>query len=52
MFILKIISIIYTAVILLYFISLDCKLKDASESVGCKIISLLQAGTLAYIIMD
>ena len=49
---LKIISIIYIVLILIYFVSLDCKTKYASESVGFKILSLLQAAVLAYIIMN
>ena len=50
--VLKIVSIIYIALILIYFISIDCKTKDVSESIGFKILSLLQAGVLAYIIMN
>lgn len=49
---LKVISMIYMVSILIYFIWLDCKTKDVSESVGFKILSFLQAGTLAYIIMN
>ena len=52
MIVLKVISLIYTALVLLYYIYLDCKSKNASESVDCKIVSLLQAGTLVYIIMN
>lgn len=52
MIVLKLISIIYIAAILFYFINLDCKTKNASESLGFKILALLQAGTLAYIIMN
>ena len=52
MIVLKVISIIYTALVLLYYIHFDCKSKDVGESIDCKIVSLLQAGTLAYIIMN
>lgn len=51
MLVLKIISIIYMTVILLCFISLDCKTNDVSESTKGKILSILQAGALAYIII-
>ena len=50
--VLKIVSIMYIAFILICFIFIDCKTKDVSESVGLKILSLLQAGALAYIIMN
>ena len=49
---LKIVSMIYTSLVLMFFISSDCKAKDASESIGSKILLLLQAGTLAYIVMN
>lgn len=52
MSVLKIVSIIYIAFILICFIFLDCKTKDVSESICFKILSLLQAGVLAYIIMN
>jgi len=52
MLVLKVVSIIYVALVLLYFVRLDCKSKDKGENLGCKIISLLQAGILAYIIMN
>ena len=50
--VLKMVSMIYIALMLIYFMSLDCKTKDGSESVGFKILSLLQAGVLAYMIMN
>lgn len=49
---LKIVCMIYIALILIYFISLDCKSKDVTERIGSKILSLLQAAVLAYIIMN
>lgn len=48
---LKIISMIYTAWVLIRFVWLDCKSEDASESVIYKIFSLLQSVVLAYIII-
>ena len=48
---LKIISMIYTAWVLIRFVWLDCKSGDASESVIYKIFSLLQSVVLAYIII-
>lgn len=48
---LKIISMIYTAWVLIRFVWLDCKSGDASESVIYKILSLLQSVVLAYIII-
>ena len=48
---LKIISMIYTAWVLIRFVGLDCKSGDASESVIYKIFSLLQSVVLAYIII-
>lgn len=48
---LKIISIIYTALVLMGFVWLDCKSEYASESGVYKIFSLLQSVTLAYIII-
>lgn len=52
MFALKIISIIYTALLLIFFLSLGRQSKDISESIGYKVLSLMQAGALAYIIMN
>ena len=48
---LKLISLIYTAWVLIRFVWLDCKSEDASESVIYKIFSLLQSVVLAYIII-
>ena len=48
---LKIISMIYTAWVLIRFVWLDCKSGDASESIIYKIFSLLQSVVLAYIII-
>ena len=48
---LKIISMIYTAWVLIRFVWLDCKSEDASESGIYKIFSLLQSVVLAYIII-
>ena len=52
MFALKIISIIHTALLLRIFVSDVRKSKDTSESIGYKVLSLLQAVALAYIIMN
>ena len=48
---LKIISMIYTAWVLIRFVWLDFKSEDASESGIYKIFSLLQSVVLAYIII-
>ncbi len=52
MFILKVISIIYMIVILLVLVSNVRDARDPSESFGAKVLSILQAGALAYIIMN
>jgi hypothetical protein len=52
MIVLKIVSLAYIAILLLYFVCCDCNTKDTSESIGFKILSLLQSCALVYIIMN
>ena len=52
MIVLKVISLIYEALILLLFISFVRKTKDPSENLGYKVMSFLQAVALAYIIIN
>lgn len=49
---LKVISIIYMSMALIFFIFSDFKSRSAEESTGSKVLSLLQGIALAYIIMN
>lgn len=49
---LKIISILYSILVIFFFICIDCQSKEVSESIGCKIITVLQAMVLIYIILN
>lgn len=52
MIVLKVISIIYMIVILLVLVSNVQSAKDPGESFGSKVLFILQAGAIAYIIMN
>lgn len=50
--ILKIVMIIFNAMMLLWMIEMDCKESDASGNVGFKLLSLGFGGTIIYLIMN
>lgn len=50
--ILKVLSVIYNSLILLWIISQDCKVKDRSTSIGMKVLEIFNAGTVIYLILN
>ena len=52
MFVIKVVSFIYMAAILVFFIHSSCKSKNAEESTGSKVLLLLQGAALAYVILN
>ena len=52
MILLKVASIFYISLMLIFFICLDCKTKQVEESVGFKILIIFQALSLAYAILN
>ncbi len=49
---LKVVSIIYMSMLLIFFIFSGFKSRNAEEGTGSKLLSLLQVMVLAYIIMN
>ena len=52
MILLKVASIFYISLMLIFSICLDCKTKQVEESVGFKILIIFQALSLAYVILN